>query len=318
MGSTNLGNQSISYDFKEEILSVGFNKLNYKLHPKGIYSGGNLIRINDTSIEIEPMVALFEDDTNKLSVRIESQDNAILTVSNINIYIVARFTWINTENNFMDFLAVPAVDIEDTDLILGRLQFNGSVLTTDFDYSKKSWVSTHYYDFYNNRPSLFVTPTYPYSNNVYVYPSNGKFIHNGKVVDITTKTLSPSFSFPVSSYGRRDIVGINSNTGSIIIIQGASTSGAPLSTVPDNVLPLAIVTFPPSITSTVKGNYIQYIHPMYYKTSNLSDIEMSTRIGTVSGLENGLDGDTLDTHHASYYVDKLNEIASFLDVTLPL
>ena len=314
MGSIDNGTQRITYDFKEEIVSEGFNKLNYKLHPKGIYEGGTFTRVSDTQITVAPFISVFEDNTATMNVRIETQDDATVTVSNTDIYVIARFSWLNTENNFMDIIAVPFLSITENDLILGRLQYSGIVLSTTFDYSRKSWVYTKFYDMYLDTPPLKVIPTFPYSNAVRVLSSNGKFLHNGKLISIAEQN-SPSFSFPVSTYGRKDVVGISSTTGNVNIITGSSSSNA-LPTIPDYVLPIAIVTFPASTLSTVKGTYITYLHPFFNKGSNLFNQNISDRIRTVSGLVNGLDGDTLDTHHASYYLDKMHEMATALGTTI--
>ncbi len=316
MSTINNGNQTLTYDFKEEILSVGFNKLNYKLHPQGIYNGGDFVRISDTIIEITPLYCVFEDDVNKLSVRIETTENATVTVDNTKQYIVARFTWVNSENNFMDFVAVDYLDIQATDLILGRFQYIGIVLQETFDYSKKSWVNSKYSYFCNN-PCFRVVPTFPYSNFVEVLPSTNKFIHNSKVIEITVKQTSPSFVFPVSSYGRKDIVAVDSTTNSIVVIKGADSSGAPLPSFEHNQLPIAIITFPPSAISTVKGEYIHYIHPDFYKSSNITDIELFTRLKTVSANDNGLDADLLNDVHATYFTNKINEVYVSLGLTPP-
>lgn len=314
MGSVDNGNQIISYDFKEAIVSEGFNKLNYQLHPIGVYYGGEFVKVSDTQIEVLPLYCLFEDSTAKATIRIETLDNAVIDVDNTKQFIVCRFQWLNTENNFMDFLALDSVDILPTDLILGRLQYTGIVLNTTYDYSKKSYVNVLYYDYFNTAQPLRVVPTFPYSDSVKVLSSNGSIIHDGKVININD-TTSPSFSFPVSVNGRKDIIGIDSDTNTVVIVQGADSIGAPLPVVSSSILPVGIITFPPSTISTVKGHYITYINPYFYKTSNITDLEMFVRLKTVSGSVDGLDGDTLDTHHATYYTDKIDEIATLLGTT---
>jgi hypothetical protein len=307
MSTINNGNQILSYDFKEEILSLGFNKINYKLHPSGIYTGGNFIKVSDTIIHISPMMCLFEDENNKASIRIETLENAEVEVNNTLQYIVGRFSWYQAENNFMEFVAVDAIDILPTDLIFGRFSYIGIVLQETFDYTKKSWVTSNYYDLYEQNQPFKAIPTFPYSNSVEVLPSNGKFIHNGKVIEFITKQTTPSFTFPVSVSGRTDVVAINSDTNSINIITGTTTE---IPSFGENMMPIAVVRFPPSTLNTVRGHFITYIHPCFYKNSNHpTNQQIFDRIKTVSAIDNGLDGDLLTNVHASYFVTKLQELS---------
>jgi len=318
MGITNIGNQVISYDFKEAIISRGFNKLNYNLHPKGIYSGGEFTRVSDTELSIAPLLCVFYDDTKETATRIETQDIATIDIDPTKPFVILRFQWLDTENNYMDIISSDEISIAPSDFILGRVQYNGLVLTETFDYSRKSWVNSKYFHFYDNKPPFKVEPTFPLSNSIKVSPSNGKFIHNGKVIELLTETVSPSFEFPVSANGRKDVVAFNSDTNTIQVIKGTDAVGAPLPLISHNMLPIAIITLPPSTLSTVRGDYITFINPYYYKGSNISDLEIFNRLKTVSGEVGGLDGDTLGGSHASYYTDKLVEIAGYMDIPIPL
>lgn len=318
MGSINIGNQLISYNFKEEIASKGFNKLNYKIFPKGVYYGGSFNKIDDNSIHISPTILLFEDVNNLVSIKIETLDVATVEVNNSNVFVIGRFSWVDTENNFMDFLAVDEISILESDIVFGRVQYNGLVLTTNFDYSRKTIANNIYYDFLTSNPPFRVIPTFPYSNNVRVLSSNGSYIHNGKKIEITNSVLSPSFSFPVSLNGRRDVVGISSDTNTIAIIQGNDDSEKSIPNIPYNVLPIAIVTFPPSTISTVRGTYIEYIHPFQYKSSLLTDDDIFNLIKPLFTETDGLDGDSIDGIDGNIIVESLREISNITGISIPL
>ena len=102
MSSTiNNGSQVLTFDYRQEGTSEGFNKLLYTLIPQGIIEGGSLSNTaGGLTVDIAPMVCYFKDTTNQVGVRLETTDNARLSVSASNPYIVGDFTWINTENNF--------------------------------------------------------------------------------------------------------------------------------------------------------------------------------------------------------------------------
>jgi hypothetical protein len=255
MGSIDNGTQVFTYSYKQEGLSKTFNSLNYKLHSRGIYSGGTFARVSDIQITLSPTLLFFEDTANTVGVRIETTTNANIAVQASTPYIVGRFHWINTENNYMDFLAVAYGDITATDIIFGRLVFNGSVLTTEYDYSKKQWSSDYYTSANDFLPQFKVEAQEPYSTTVVVKP--GRVFFDSAIVTLATNTTSPVFSFPVSANGRTDLITLN-RSSVITIIQGADTSGAPIPTLNSDYLLLAIIRFPAGATQ-VKGSYIEYV-----------------------------------------------------------
>jgi hypothetical protein len=290
MGSVDNGGQILSYDYKEQGTSAKFNRLHYKVVPRGIYAGGAFSKVDDTNITIAPLITTFEDIVNSVTIRLETTTPATLVVSSVNLYVIGRFTWLNTENNFMDFLAVPFSSITASDLVLGKLTYTSSTLSTTFDYSRKSWSPYYYYnglkettsvDVYN--PYFKTYATSPYSTSVIVSP--GKAIVGGKIVTLSTATTSPAFTFPVSSNGRTDILTLNS-VGSLSVITGADTSGAPTPIIPVNVLPIAKISFP-ALATEIQGNYIEYLNPTF--TPVLIDSN------TTSEADNA---DTVDSYHA--------------------
>jgi hypothetical protein len=290
MGSVDNGNQVLSYDYKEQGTSENFNKINYRLIPHGVFSGGAITRVDDTNVLIAPLVCFFEDTTNSVGVRIETTTNATLVVSATNMYIVARFVWQNTEDNYMDFLALPFASILSTDSVLGKLTFSGAVLSGTIDYSRKNWAMPYYVnglresgntDTYN--PPFKVIATAPYSTSVQVY--KGKAIVGGKIISISSLTTSPSFTLPTSSNGRKDILTIT-DAGVLSIITGTDTVGAPTPNIPVDVLPIARINFP-ALASVVQGDYIEYLNPMF--TPLLPDSDTTVQ---------ALNSDTVDNYHA--------------------
>jgi len=255
MGSINYGTQIISFNYMEDAKGKDFNRLNYLVLNKGFYSGGSFVKDSDTLIDILPLVCVFEDNTNKVSARIETTTNATISVGAATPFIIARFVWTNAQSNYMDIIATDFASIQSDDLILGRLIFSGAVIN-GFDYSLKQWSSNYYAKTDNKYPPLFVYPTEPYSNKVQIYP--GEAVVDGVYVTVPSVTQSPVISLPTSSNGRSDIIYLTAS-GTIIVDQGQDVAGAPTNVISNQYLPLAILHIPP-LTTAISGSCIQYLN----------------------------------------------------------
>lgn len=316
MGTIDNGNQKLSYDFREKGQAEVFNKINYKLHSKGIYAGGTLTKVSDSSVEILPFYSVVEDSTAKISIRIETSSNALVSsVSSSTPWIIGRFEWLNTDDNFMDFLAVAKVAIQEDDIIFGFVDYNGATMTTDFDYTQKSWSSWYYLDLSNPIPPFKVVANEPYDTKVLVN-IGGPYFYNGNWIQLSTETESPDFTFPISAFGRKDIVALDyinasNSDASISILQGSSTGDLP--EVPAEYFPIAIVSLPSGATE-VKGEYIEYLNPLNTFSSKETASTILTKIKTVDGAGSNINLDTLGGQHGDWYKDEINEIIDTLGV----
>jgi hypothetical protein len=257
MANTDNGGQVFTYDYRQQGISKGFNALNYKLHPKGIYSGGQFSKLTANSLSISPMLIVVEDVTKDVCVRCSTTVDATITGILLSTpWIVARFTWQDIENNFIGFLAIDSASINpDTDLILGRL-INGIDIVDSFDYSYRQW-SYHYYTNMNSiEPPFRVVPTFN-GYNEYVWVKAGSSYINGKKVELLVDTQSPPITFPATG-GRTDLVCIDENSN-IVIVQGTNGSSVP-PVISDHLVCLARLNLLGSST-TVTGPLIEYIHP---------------------------------------------------------
>ena len=95
------GGQIFTFDFRQDGTSQSFNRLNYRLLPKGILYDENasdiLERVTDTSVTIHPFRAVLRDDANEVAVNFYMIDNATVSVSPSNPYIVGEWNWLNIE-----------------------------------------------------------------------------------------------------------------------------------------------------------------------------------------------------------------------------
>ena len=209
-------NQIITYDFRYEGTSDKFNKINYNLLPKGIYSGGVLSRTDSSSIQISKFVAFYIDSNNEIGSRIETNDPANLTVSESTPYIVLKFYYDPNGTRFGYFEATAYNDLESDSIIFGRCEYINSTLQSTFDLTRRdepyiSKIKDEYLKFK-------VVSTEPFSNKVLV--KGGSITTMNKVLTIND-TLSPAISNTI--LGRIDLVYIDSN-GNILIDEGVDSS----------------------------------------------------------------------------------------------
>ena len=259
MSTLNNGNQSLFFSYLEEATGEGFNKTIYKLIPRGIYEGGGLNRIDDTSISINPMICFYEDTTNKIGLKIITEDLAYVTVSPTTPYVIGTFSWLSSSANYMDFEAVGYSEIEETDLIFGKVLYSGSVII-GFDYSRKTYSMSYYEKISSYYPPFWVVPNEPYDTQVTVY--SGSFYFGSSKIEINEETLSPVFTFPVIS-GRIDFLCIDSDSN-LQIVTGEDSSSPINPSIPFNYIPISKITLPSSATN-IQGTYIEYIYTKNYK-----------------------------------------------------
>ena len=150
MGSTNFGLQDITYDFRQEARSQSFNRLNYLLHPPGIFEGG-VMSINDgpnAKIDITKFTCFITnldplsppDLLDRVGARVETTIDVInFQVIPSRPLVVLQFEWLNTENNFLNIENVDQTDFDQHPewLLLGECLFSGPTLI-GFDFTRKS------------------------------------------------------------------------------------------------------------------------------------------------------------------------------------
>jgi len=269
MSSINNGGQSLYFSYLEPATGKGFNKTVYKLLSRGIYSGGDLIRVTDSQIQVNPMICFFEDTVNEIGVKISSAAAATVNLTPATPYIIGRFTWLDSDQNFMDFLSVGFSSIQNDDLVFGKALYSGAVLTS-FDYNRKTWSKYYYNKNQDYYPPFMVVANEPYDTKVNII-KGGSAIVDGQYYTIADNTQSPSFVLPVTS-GRIDVLTLNQN-GQLEIIKGVDSASPVKPLVSYRRFPLAYVQFP-AAASTVVGTYIQYINKDEFKNGDINYMDV--------------------------------------------
>ena len=105
---------------------------------------GLIFEVNTSSITLEsseenPSLMYIRDETNSLSIRCECQGNVVLSATDQSkSMIVARFNWVEVEDNFVDFFLLNPNDVEETDIVFGKLIFVEGAVTANVDFSVRT------------------------------------------------------------------------------------------------------------------------------------------------------------------------------------
>lgn len=208
--------QTLTFQYGEVANAQNFNRIGHYFFPTGIYTGGLLVRDTNYIFHITPLTCYIADQVEDLSVSVTTSENISLTANTSKPYVVLRMIWRNVEGNYMDVHQLAYNEIEEHDLIIGRCIFNEGLLTSNFDYSKRS--NPVFPELEANRFNLKVFAKSPPSNKVFVNSGEAFFLN--KRVNISSQD-SPVLSDTIN--GRIDLIYVDTN-GNIQVEEGADSS----------------------------------------------------------------------------------------------
>ena len=245
--SNNLGKQILVWDYRQEARSKGFNQVFCDILPYGLYTGGELFRESDTTINIGLIVCVIRSENNdKVALRIETTEKQPLSlassygspyVDNTKPYIVLRFGWIEETTNYMNMLAVgwsadPNEKDEDKlhpfDIILGKVLFQetspGSghyIIATEksFDYTRRQKVFIKETE--GIAGQFRVSASEQDNNKVFI--SGGKLNTSERQFRLSGRDFPEGGFPPTEGLGRIDLVVLDAH-GEFKLIQGTPSA----------------------------------------------------------------------------------------------
>ena len=122
MGATNTGNQFIIYKFKTPLDGGPLNKLLHGVMGPGVILGFSSSFLDD-ELTIGAGGLIINDGTR--TIRIDTADSILVTMSAATPYLIARFLYAETEPNWCDFLAVASGSIGANDVVIAKVSFSG-------------------------------------------------------------------------------------------------------------------------------------------------------------------------------------------------
>jgi hypothetical protein len=236
--SVNYGNQVLVFSFHQEARSKGFNREFCDILPYGVYTGGNLTRLNENIIQIGELTAIIRsNEEDAVALRIETTEIQNLAVQPGKPYVVLRFGWSDSDDNFMDMRAVgwstdpfeaEGDKLWPLDIILGKVQFvddsGVSVIDPDnpFDLSRRKDV------FLKEAESVYT------QFRVSESETNRKkvYVSGGRVNTSKGRFIVPGGDYPLeeipdtSAQSRTDLIVVNA-LGKVQFIQGTPSASNP-------------------------------------------------------------------------------------------
>lgn len=278
MSSTNVGNQVLTFDYKNVGTSQSFNRLFYNILSSGIYEGGE-VTITDVSnqVKISKFVSLIKDDNNKVATRVETQEDVVLTVSNSQPFIIGQFIWQNVEENYMDIKAVSYAEMSTLSniIIFGRAVYSGTVLQK-IDTTRKTIAQMSKQGCLKNIPDFLVTVNENATNQITI--NSGNAYIGGKYV-----------SFPMTNFNidttvtnkRIDLISIDKD-GNVVYTKSNDNINAKQPLFPSDMLTVAIITLPSN--PTLDGSMIENVYTNNFVQSS-SKTNISTEIDSDTTIE---------------------------------
>lgn len=226
MGTYNVGNQLISWDYKTPLIGGDLAKVNHGVMYPGVYGSGLQVTKNsNTQVQVTTGELLIEDTAQLRTVKINFQSVFTATVSepvspsqDIN-YLVIRFGWDDREDNYADILSVDSIG--STDIVLAVITWTGTPGARTIDSvdntSKTYGINTDIDGFINSlKPSTDLSAT----RTIDVAP--GTFVYSAKSVTFA----GDSITLDSTPSQRCDVMGVD-DTGTLVVSKGTDGSLTP-------------------------------------------------------------------------------------------
>jgi (2Fe-2S) ferredoxin len=173
MGLIDYGNQNITFRYKQEDSSAGYNGVVSGIFDVGIYTGGALSFLG-TTVTIDPFTAWLNDSVNPdISLRVRTSSPIIQNVSGLGsntdpAILCLQFTWQDIESVFADFLIRKQSDPAfANEIIIGRVNYSdagGTVIASLDTLTRTTGFNKAYFGMVLPNAALLATYTQTESN----------------------------------------------------------------------------------------------------------------------------------------------------------
>jgi len=238
-----IGAQVITVKFFDPVDSDVANRIALGVRKTGIYDGGYLTKINDTTVSLSAFDCEVGDGIYQIHGATAVAVN--VTVSTVNTHVIIRWTYsASAADDYMEMLAVPLSSVTANDLVVGVCVFSGASLS-GFDYTIRT--NPNVFDLF-----LKAQPTDPIS--MYVRVRAGRVSYGTTNFDLIDQ-LSPLFTPPSSGLTRIDLLQVNS-VGALIVTQGTPVAlpSAPTAPSQGTLVTIAEVTLVAGQTTIIESN----------------------------------------------------------------
>ena len=141
--SINYGDQEIIFDYKNSRISRFFNRILFDIMPVGVYAGEKTVGFSNETVTINPVTMIIKDKDELNVVRLQTTAPFDIDVNDTrDKFIIARFDWENVETNTVVFDVLPNSSLNQTDVVLGTINWNTETVEYDqamiFDKTAKT------------------------------------------------------------------------------------------------------------------------------------------------------------------------------------
>ena len=223
-----IGAQTITVKFFDPVDSDVANRIALGVRKTGIYSGGYLTKINDTTASLSAFDCEIGDGI--YQIRGATAIGVNVTVAPATPYIIIRWTYsASASADYMEILGVASGSVTTNDIIVGVCVFSGSTLS-GFDYTLRT--NPNVFD-------LFLKTEPTVAASMYGRVRAGRVSYGTTMYDIIDQ-LSPLFTAPSAGLTRLDLLQVSA-LGALAITQGTPVSIPSTPTAPsqNNLVTLA-------------------------------------------------------------------------------
>ena len=237
--ASNIGSQTVTLLFHTIANSLEWNKRFIDIRKIGIYTGGWLSIINNTTAQISSLICEISDGN--YQVKIKTATTVNITVSSTTPYIVLRWTYTGSvTNDFMSLLAV--VTPATNDVVVGKCTFDGSLHLNGFNYGDTTYSRTD-----PAIQDLFLKVEATGDSDLRVRIRSGRIQTASANISIADQK-SDLITRPVS-YSKVYLVYVNTDTGIISIDSSGTAAITPVAPNYGGKLVLAEITLASTDTS---------------------------------------------------------------------
>jgi hypothetical protein len=253
---SNTGNQLCTVKYYDPVDSEIANRIGKGVRKTGIYSGGYITRVTDTSVTVSALeceIASADGSNNQVSIKTGVGGSGVITVTGLGAftpYVVIKWTaTTDPDTDYMEIVAESAINVLANPywLIVGKCSFPGGVLTPNYGWDSTDKITTRSNP---NVQDLFlkVEPTSPAS--MYVRIRGGRISYGTSNFDIADQ-LSPLLLVPPSNSW---VVAIQVNTSGAIVATYGSAAASPSAPSYGGLLTLAEITIASGASTVISSN----------------------------------------------------------------
>ena len=297
---SNVGNQLVTVKYYDPVDSEIANKIGRGVRKTGIYSGGYITRVTDTSVTVSALeceIASADGSNNQVNIKTGVGGSGVITVTGLSAltpYVVIKWTAsTDPDTDYMEIVAESAVNVLSNPywVIVGKCSFPGGTLTPGYGWDSTDKIITRSNP---NVQDLFLKVEPTVAASMYVRIRGGRVSYGTSNFDIADQ-LSPLLLAPPSNSW---VVAIQVNTSGVIVATYGSAAASPTAPAYGGLITLAEITIA-SGASTVVASNIKDVRGFVSGGVNLNNL-LPSQVGYsgYSLISNGTDAIWGDPRYA--------------------